>query len=253
MARSKVLVGRNAAMALDGYDITNRNNSFKAKRDAAVIDATTFGQRFSYDLAGIQKASIEWKGFYEPGQTGYDQIINARFGQDSDVYAALAPGGWGSLNNLIMQPSVLTKYDIDGQLKGAVDVDLAAMARGAVDDGFQLFYPTNLLTGASGVSDVWDNGTVGGSSTAGGAAQLHVIGLVGTTPGITITVQDSPDNAAWTDQFLFAAVTLPNVAQRLTIDIGNPLNRYMRAKYVTTGTGVKATILCGASRNVTFA
>jgi len=115
------LVGRNVAVAVDGYDFTGNGNEIKLKRDAAKIDATVFGQHFSYDLAGIQKASLELKGFYSYGYSQIDQIINQRFGQTNDVNVLVAPAGYPVLGPAILMPSVITKYDLDAKLKGAID------------------------------------------------------------------------------------------------------------------------------------
>ena len=253
MAITRPIVGRNGAMAIDQFDISTANHEFKAKRDAATIDATTFGQRFSYDLAGIQKASIEWKGFYIPGANNYDQVINQRFGQDSDVLAALAPAGWPLFGPVILQPSVITKYDLDAKLKGAVECDVLAMARGAVDDGSILLSPNvPLLTGTNTSTDP-NNPNPGGATTSGFAAQLHVITMAGTSPSLAVKLQGSPDGTTWTDLTgggFTTATTL--TAQRITQGIGFSVPAYIRANWTVTGTGGAFTALCGFSRNVTY-
>lgn len=256
----KPLVGRNAAMAIDENDMTGQNNEWKAKRDAAVVDATVFGDRFSYDLAGIQKASIEFKGFYGPGTTGYNAAVNQKFGQDSDVLLAVAPQGWLPNGDLIMQPSVITKYDLDTKLKGAVDVDMTAMARGAVDNGYQMFSPLVFMSTTGGVSGVYTSTPLinPASTSAGCAAQLHVFSVAGTTPSLAVKAQGSPDGTTWTDLtgMGFAAATGSSVAlggaQRIILGNGNVIPAQIRFLATVTGTGGLFAALVGFSRNVVY-
>jgi hypothetical protein len=241
-------------MAIDEYDITGQNMEYKSKRDAAVIDATVFGDRFSYDLAGIQKASIEYKGFYGPGDVGYNQVINRKFGQDSDVLLAVAPQGWGLMNDLTMQPSVITKYDADTKLKGAVDVDINAMARGAVDDGYQLFSPTVFLTTGSAInSGILDQTLTTGATTAGCAAQLHVFTMTAATT-LAVVIQGSPDGTTWTNLtgMTFSTLSAPG-KQRLILGVGNSIPQQIRAQATVTGTGGIVGALLGFSRNTVYA
>lgn len=250
MATPKAFVGRNVAIVCDQYDISGHGNELKAKRDAAVIDATGFGDHFEYGLAGIQKSSIELKGHYTPGYAGMDGIINQRFGQDSDVLVAYAPLGWGVSNPLVMQPSVITKYDIDAKLKGAVELDATWTARGAVDDGYQLQTPNTIMT-ATGTSAVLNDTTTTGATTGGAAAHLHVLAVSGTTPSLTMKIQSSPDGTTWTDLFVFTAATTLN-AQRLTIPIGNNVDQQIRANWTISGTTPKFQAVVGFSRTVVF-
>lgn len=258
MATRNVLVGRNLAIWADGYDISGNGNEVKIKRDAAKIDATVFGDHFSYDLAGIQKASLELKGFYAAGYGNLDQIVNARFGQTADVYTLTGPAGLGApvgtvFQPAIMMPSVLTKYDIDVKLKGAVDIDMEFDARGAIDSGFILVSPIAALT-TTGMSSALDNTSNGGATTGGWAAQLHVGAVSGTTPSLTAKLQGSPDGTTWTDipGGLFAAVTTAFQAQRLTMPNGVTLPAQVRANYTISGTTPSFNAMVAVSRTVVY-
>jgi hypothetical protein len=253
---------------IDEYDVTGQNNEWKAKRDAAAIDVTVFGDRFSYDLAGIQKASIEYKGFYGPGQLGYHQALNRKFGQDSDVLLAVAPQGWGSMLDVIIQPSVLTKYDLDVKLKGAVDTDVTAMARGAVDNGYQFFHPLQLLTttgGSGGVytSPILNDTLTTGATAAGAALQVHAVSVTGSAPSALVEWQSSPDGSTWTDVVLTNLSTGTSYSSgvpaftavgkgRWVLPKGNNLDQQLRSKITVTGSGSIFQIGVFGSRNVVY-
>lgn len=248
----KAYVGRNVAIVVDGYDVSGHGNELKAKRDAAVIDATGFGDRFEYGLAGIQKSSIELKGHYTPGYTGMDGIINQRFGQDPDILVAYGALGWGALNPLVMQPSVITKYDIDAKLKGAVEIDSVYTARGAVDDGYQLFDPNHPVSGATTTSSLIDDTLTVGETDAGCVAHVHVLGLAGTTPSLTVTIQGADTPAGtFADLLTFDPFTAIG-SQRLFLPKGTTIPNCIQAEAAVTGTGAKFNALVGFSRSVVY-
>lgn len=257
MATRNVLVGRNLAIWADGYDISGNGNEVKIKRAAAKIDATVFGDHFDYELAGIQKASLEFKGFYAAGYNFLDQIVNQRFGQTNDVYTCTLPAGYINNGPAIMMPSVITKYDIDVKLKGAVDIDAEYDARGFLDQGFMLMNPlsatTTTGTGTAG-NGVLDNSTTGGATTGGCTAQLHVSTVSGTTPSLTVKIQGSPDGTTWTDipGMTFAAVTTPNQAQRLVVPNGVSVPAQVRTNWTVSGTSPSFTSMVSFCRSVVY-
>lgn len=251
--------GRNTAFAVEQYDLSNNFNEYKFKRDANLIDATGFGQRFSYDLAGVQKSSLEMKGFYTPGQANIDNIIHVRFGQDADVNVMLAPNNWGltdgagtgpsaGLNPCFMLPTVIVKYDLSTKLKDAVMLDAEFATRGAVDDGFLLTSPLSFVTAGGNNTTSLDNGA---SSLSGASGQLSVQSVTGTTPSATYKIQHSADNSSWADLFVFTAATT-KTSQRLTIDPGTVINRYTRGIWAITGTNPVFGAALAFARGVTY-
>jgi hypothetical protein len=249
------LVARNASMFIDEYDMTGQGHEVKLKRDAATIDVTPFGRRISVDLAGIQKSSYEFKSYYGPGLAGYNEVVNQKFGQDSDVYLGFAAQGWGALNDITMLPVVITKYDLDAKTKGAIEVDMSAMTRGSIDIGYQLFAPTTFLTttGSPWNSNVMDYTLKTGSTTAGCAAYLSVQTVAGATPSLAMKIQMSPDGTTWTDVpgLAFTAATKAT-KQRLELPVGTFVDAQIRAVGAVTGTGASFSVMCGFARNVIY-
>lgn len=247
---TQAYVGRNVAWGVDAFDLTAQGNELKHKRDSASIDATGFGARFSYDLSGIQKASLEVKGHYAPGAVLDSTIVN-RFGQDSDVYAWYAPLNTGVGKPIVMQPSVITKYDVDAKLKSGVEFDMTLDARGRVDDGL-IYLSPQAFTTVTGMSAVVDNTNTGGATAAGGAAQLHVWSAAGTTPSMTMKIQHSPDGTTWTDLITFAAATAPGV-QQFVLPVQTQVQAQTRASWTISGTTPSFVALLGFARGIAFA
>jgi hypothetical protein len=247
MAPLLATAGRVTAVTMDEFDITGLYHEYKFKRDAALIDVTPFGNRVSTYLAGIQKSNIELKGFYEKG---HDLTVHQRFGQDQDVNVSLAPAGYGLMKPLIMMPTVIVKYDLSTKIKDAVMTDTEFALRGFVDDGFQLTSPLSILT-ATGTGSDLDNGALAGATTGGCSAQLHVWSVSGTTPSLTMKIQDSADGTTWADLLTFNAVTVPGV-QRIVLDTGNTVRQHVRANWTITGTGTQFRALTGFARGVVY-
>lgn len=249
MSTTQAFVGRNVAWGMDQYDLSGQGNELKAKRDSAVIDATGFGMRFSNDLSGIQKASMEVKGHYAPGQV-IDQVINQKFGQDSDVLGWYAPLGTAVGKPLVMQPSVITKYDVDAKLKGGVEIDLTMDARGRVDDGWVYVSP-QVFTTVTGMSAVVDNTTLGGATAAGGAGYLYVWAATGTTPSMTAKIQHSPDGTTWTDLITFNAL-LTAGAQQVVLPSQTSVFAQTRASWTISGTTPSFVMMIGFARGIVY-
>lgn len=245
--------GRLTAVTLDEFDITGYYNEYKFKRDAALIDVTPFGNRIAIDLAGIQKASVELKGFYN---SDHDTEIHSRFGADDDVYLSLCPKGYRSLYPAIMLPSVITKYEVSAKAKDATEIDSEFSLRGVVDDGVQLLSPKTVLTGASGVSAVYDAGALVGSTVAGCAAQLHVWSLEGTSPTLDVVIEhsDTPSPGSWSTLMTFSqADVATGSVERQQLDYGNTVKQCIRARWTLGGTGTpKARVLLPFARSVDY-
>lgn len=255
MALAVKIPGRNTAFAVDGYDLSNNFNEYKFKRDANLIDATGFGQRFSYDLAGVQKSTLEMKGFYTPGSAGayaVDSIGHQRFGQDSDVQVLLAPNGWTVFSPCFLMPTVITKWDMDAKNKDATTLDSEFATRGAVDYGFVLNNPNTQII-ATGASSVLDYTNTTGATTSGASAQLHVLAAPGgTTPSITGKIQHCATvGGSYVDLMTFNAFTAQG-AQRLTVDPGATIQPCIKFSFTVTGTLPVFAIATAFARGVTY-
>lgn len=71
--------------------------------------------------------------------------------------------------------------------------------------------------------------------------QLDVTAMTGTTPNLTVFVEDSLDGANWNVVGAFAAKT---AAGREVLNITTPFAEQVRARWVLTGTTPSATFSC---------
>jgi len=252
MAVTKAVPGRKTCFAIDEYDATHVFHEYKFKRDADLIDITTFGSRITDYLSGIQKSNLEMKGFYYYGAGNIDGIIQPRFGADADVVLALCPNGYGVLSPAIMVPSTVVKYDLAAKLKDATAVDAEFAVRGYIDSGTILVSPNApLATGTAVLGPDLDNGTAGGATTAGCSAQLHVFKTAGTTPSLAAKIEHSTDGTAWSTLITFSAATKAGV-ERITLPIGTTVKQHVRSSCDVTGTGASITALLTFARSIDY-
>lgn len=63
-------------------------------------------------------------------------------------------------------------------------------------------------------------------------AYLNVTAVAGTTPSMTVTIQDSPDGVTWYDVSSFTAVTAAGTQRLVESNVG----KYIRASIAVSGT-----------------
>lgn len=245
------VAGRAVAFAIDQYDLSRYFDEFKFKRDAQLVDTTGFGQRVGDFLAGIQKATLEMKGFYEGGIDKVDYVIHERFGQDEDVNLLLAPNTYKAMRPCYLLPTVIVKYDPSTKIKDAVLIDVEFATRGFVDNGFILASSLDPVS-ASGVSNDLDNGEVLGSTNAGASAQLHVFKTAGTTQTLDAVIEHSDDGSVWSTLMTFAQVTDQPSVERIVIEPGIEIKQHVRASWDVSGTDAKFNQLLAFARGVEY-
>lgn len=82
-------------------------------------------------------------------------------------------------------------------------------------------------------------------SAFGAQAYLQVTQFAGTS--VTVTVEHSPDNSAWTPLVAFTAVTAAPAGQRAAVSNTTAVGRYLRVS--TSGTFTSATLAVAMARN----
>ncbi len=68
------------------------------------------------------------------------------------------------------------------------------------------------------------------------AVYLIVTAASGTSPSLTITIQDSPDGTNWVDVYSFPAATAASVLRAGWQDLKFCVGRYLRVRWQVSGT-----------------
>lgn len=190
----------------------------------ALLDVTDITQSAHSRLGGLRDGTIETTAFFDPapGQehAAYSPLVL------TDVITTYLRG------QVLGNPAACLygrqlNYDPtranDGMLTEKVTCD---------GDGYGLEWGLQLTDGlrtdtSGSDGDALDNGA---ATTFGAQAYLQAVALTGTT--VTVTIQQSADNSAWSTLVAFDAVTSAPQAQRVAVT--GAVDRYLRV--ITAGT-----------------
>lgn len=245
-----VYPGYQTQWGLEQYLFSAQGNDLEHSRKADKIAGDGFGARVRNSLPGMMDGSLKIKGLATMDKGTLNWQLNQWMGRKSPVNAWFALEGLNALSPITMQPSSIIDNSVTAKLKDAVDFSLELDARGAFDDGVILLSPQTLLTGTSGTGSVDLNTNFGGATTTGCVGQLHVWAFDGgTSPGVTVTIQHSPDGTTYTPLITFSAQTALG-SQRIKLPSTTTVNPYVQATWTTSGTPTDVQVLLGFARGI---
>lgn len=205
-------------------------------------EATGVGDTVMSTLpTGVRAVSLEQGGaFFDTANT---HTFLSDVADSVQETASVICAGFGG--DTIEQPFVgfegayKVEYDVLAQIGNLTKANTRFAFNGAIDQGI-ILHPLAARTTDTNHTTV----DQGASSSAGGAGYVQVTAYSGLTNAV-IKIQDSPDNAVWSDLIVFATVTAANVAERATV--AGTVDRYVRAIVDVTGTG-SVTFFVGFNR-----
>jgi hypothetical protein len=248
--------GYKSHWGIETYVFSSQTKDFDSDDEADAIDGSAWGNRFMNELPAQRKASHKIKGLYSgaPGQIGH--ILKPMVGATTAKRQWVATETLNALAPIAFGPVSLKKLSTSAKFKDAVEFDAELSVRGALDFGNILVSPkSNTTMTATGNGSDLDNTLYGGATSFGGSAQLHVYDLAGgTTPGVTVVVQQSVDGSTWTTLGSFtvfnAATSSTTFVQRIKIPSTTTVNAHVRAQWTTTGTPTSVQALVVFARGV---
>lgn len=225
---------------VDGYDISGDTQSFgKIGGGSAVLEFTGIDKEAFERQGGRRDGGIDAVTYFNPDTDRShlvlspmpltDRIITFFHLQSTDAASLVAKQG---------------NYDPTVAADGALTIAVNAQA-----NGYGLEWGDQLTAGpVTHVAADEEAGFDGAAATAFGLqAYLHVLDFTGTD--VTVTVQDSANNADWTDlaDGAFTEVTTAPFAERISTARDADVRRYLRV--ATTGTFTSVTFAVMVVRN----
>ena len=224
-----------------GYDLSGDIGSLgKISGSVATIDVTGINKSAYERIGGLRDGGIDFDAYWNTSAAQAHAVLSAL--PTTDVHLMYCRGttlGNPAAAMIAKQVDYAPTRTSAGELTAKVS---------AVSNAYGLEWG-ELLTGGLRTDTAATNGSSidGTASTSfGWQAYLQSTALTGTS--CTVTIQDSADNAAWSNVTggAFTAFTGPG-AQRLASATNATLRRYVRA--ITTGTFSSATFACVIVRN----
>lgn len=237
--------GLGDALYVAGFDLSGDSGSLEA----------VGGGPATLDVTGIDKSAFERIGGLRDGRLDYTSFFNDAAGQSHPVHSALPTAdvaltycrGTTVGNSAACLVAKSINYPGTRPVDGSFTFKLTAQANGfGIEWGRQLTAGKRTDTTATSPATGVDHTTV--STVLGWQAYLQVFAFTGTS--VTVTLQDSADNAAFANLTggVFTAAT-GVTTQRLAGASNATVRRYIRA--ITTGTFSNAVFNVVFMRNET--
>jgi hypothetical protein len=233
--------GKWGRVFVDGYALTVDVSDVTISNTNDELESSGYGMDKRY-LVGQGDASITVDGYYTTAtaaalQAGNGKIISVAIGDN-----AAPTVGAPTFSISACQTEATVKPPKDGLVainaKFLPDATVANIA--GLDIGVMLCDTTD--TSADGNGTALDQAA---QSTAGGVGICHITG-VSASDTVVVNIQDSANGTDWADLITFTIDGSVAAAQRL--EVTGTVDRYVRAEWDVTGSGVAIDIFVAFKR-----
>lgn len=220
-------------LLVDGYDLLGYTTKVDINEDAKIEDVTTLGDSWQQMLpSGLREFNLSQEGFYDTVALGPNVALVSQYGTSRLLCIGLE-GNTLAKRFIGFEGAMQNNYDRKTARGSLHTFSVNYAGNGEVDDGIILL-PQSTLTGDTANGTSYDSTLVGGTATGGvGHVQITAYTAGGATD-LIVKIQDSPDNAAWSDLVTFTAITGRD-AQR--VEVTGQVDRYLRYMYDFSGGG----------------
>lgn len=235
--------GLGDALYIAGYDLSGDSNDVSISCSTPTMDSTGINKSAMERLGLVRDSTLSWASFWNP--TGAHPVLAALpTAQTLVTYCRSTVLGAPAFSHQALQVGYDPKRGADGSLTMAVE---SVGAQYAGEWGIQLTPGIRTDTAAVDGASVHD---VLAATTFGAQAYLHLFSC--TAVDATITVQDSPDDAAWSDLVAFTPVATGSAPtwERVATSATETVNQYLRVITSTTGGITSLAFAVMVDRNV---
>lgn len=237
------LSGHLSAFFINSTELSAGLTGMSGVIEVAELDTTAMGDNDQTRIAGLYNGTMAVNGMWDDDAAGMDTLIQSLVGtSDIEVTALLGLRAQGAA--AFFGQGTLLRYPfdapLDGLLAGSFDMafDGQSLGRGLAP-GFCIDYQTAVTASGNSATSVDYGVNAGGvadpNSNLGGLSMLHVFGARADST-LTVSVEDSTNDAAWATFDTFAAVTA--VGQELIVSgATDQVDRYTRLAW-TVADGV---------------
>lgn len=200
----------NAAILVDGYDLSGHSNALALQYGAEMKDATVFGEDTRINKGGLKTVMANGRGFYETGTAGQpdegepDAALFSRIGTKGLVTSLAGVRTVGQVAYLFTTTGAV--YELGGQVGELLPYSLDLEGAGVPLVRGRLMADQTSV-GSSGNGTAVQVGAVASGQRM--YAALHVLAASGTTPTLDVTVEsdDASGMGSPTTRITFAQAT----------------------------------------------
>jgi hypothetical protein len=226
---------KNVRPFVAGADLTTRSNRFELSMEAESKDATAFapsGDVWHEELSGIRTVTVDGAGQWEAGDLSMvDDTSFANLGGTNPL--TIAPQGAADGALAYLTAFNRQSYSLGGSVGDVIPWGGHWVGNWSLARGLVLATPAARTATGNGTILQLPTGVLANQYLVG---SLHVVGLSGTAPGVTLTIQTaaSAGFASPTTRLTFnAQTTLGGQIFRIA---GPITDQYVRASWTIAGT-----------------
>lgn len=226
--------GSKAEVYFNGYDLSIYLSGATTARERDKADASTFKSEVKRYTYGLSEPTMSLEGYFDGNKGRVDEVMGAALDAEEGVLTHLPYGASLGAKGKSMY-SITTKYEIKSEIGSTVGVSIEGSAgRSGIIDNI-LTLAQDEVVSAAGESLSVDYGAA--ANTKVGSLTVH--GMTDGTGDLTVTLQDSADNATFADvaSVIFSGGTALNpLRQGKRALTTTALRRY--ARVIWSGAGI---------------
>lgn len=221
--------GKHTKIWVDGYSLTTKTRDIAPSISADEIEESGYSQDHS-TLKGQFDSTIALDGYFDPTTASTHDALRTLNDTAKLVSAGLGENAAVAQGDISLSlEAEQINYDTVPSLSDVIAATGQFRAKGTpAEFGIVLMDATVTATGNTASVDQ------SAQSSNGAVAYCHLTG-VSAGDSITVKVQDSPNDSAWSDLITFTLDGSAIGAERLTVS--GTVERYVRANYTISGDG----------------
>lgn len=226
--------GRLSKVYLNGVDLSRILTNAGVTGGYDTAETTTFGQGFQSFITGLRSGGeVSLDGRVEdPNTRILRRAVRDAEGLDNSIMC-LSFGNDANGQTGVGLRGLLSSKEFTAASDDVAQVSLGFQGNRGADDTLCLNPGATILTVTGNGTGVDDDAASAANTQAVG--YLHMLEITGgSSPTVTVKVQDSPDNSTWTDLVVFSSATQARTAQRVVVN--DVPARWFRASWTITGT-----------------
>lgn len=230
--------GKSSIVLFNQFNLSAYFNEYSMSSRADTAETTTFGKNSKTYIPGLTDGTLSLRGLFDGAADAIDEELSGALGATSDPAVTVAIEGSlaiGKRTASMRGPE--TSYEVSAPVSDVVSASAEFQATGGILTGVSLkdLAAETASTNGTGVND---RGLASsGQSTRGGFFIVHVTAVSGTTPTLTVALQDSDDNLTYAALSPAAATASITAVGAYVVEVTDTtLRRFVRYASTIGGT-----------------
>lgn len=219
-------------MLLRDVDISSFVMESSPDYSVDMSDTTVYGKTNKTKATALGDSKLSFSGLYDPVADGIDALVVPYLGVNVDQLAMIGYGGFAVGQGVSLIGGKFSGWKLSDPVGDMVKftAEIEGSDGGVVGRSLHDTATTETIT-ANGASV--DAGAGQLTTLFGGIGHLHVLSATGTSPSLTVKIQDSADNSTFADLITFTAATARTFERKF---FTGTVRRYIRATWTIAGT-----------------